>query len=63
MAFTNNFSTSFRCWDRIFGTDIKYRKYRARVNAMVMKMGGDSTKEQKAAIEHKLLEVEAEGRR
>ena len=64
MAFTNNFSTSFRWWDRIFGTDIKYREYRARVNAMVNKMGGTCTKEQQAAIEHKLLEeVEAEGLR
>ena len=60
MAFTNNFSTSFRWWDRIFGTDVKYREYRARVNAMVTKMG----KEQQAAIEQKLLEeVEAEGLR
>jgi methylsterol monooxygenase len=56
MAFTNNFSTSFRWWDRIFGTDVKYREYRARVNAMVTKMGGACTKEQQAAIEHKLLE-------
>ena len=64
MAFTNNFSTSFRWCDRIFGTDIKYREYRARVNAMVTKMGGACTKEQQAAIEHKLLEeVEAEGLR
>ena len=64
MAFTNNFSTSFRWWDRIFGTDVKYREYRARVNAMVTKMGGACTKEQQAAIEHKLLEeVEAEGLR
>ena len=31
MAFTNNFSTSFRWWDRIFGTDIKYREYRCHV--------------------------------
>ena len=64
MAFTNNFSTSFRWWDRIFGTDVKYREYRARVNAMVKNMGGACTKEQQAAIEHKLLEeVEAEGLR
>jgi methylsterol monooxygenase len=62
MAFTNNFSTSFRWWDRIFGTDVKYQEYRARVKAMVNKMGGTCTKEQQAAIEHKLLEeVEAEG--
>ena len=63
MAFTNNFSTSFRWCDRIFGTDVKYREYRARVNAMVKSMGA-CTKEQQAAIEHKLLEaVEAEGLR
>ena len=64
MAFTNNFSTSFRWWDRIFGTDIKYQQYRARVKAMMKDMGGSCTKEQQAAIEHKLLEeVEAEGLR
>lgn len=33
MAFVNNFSTSFRWCDRIFGTDTKYRAYRARLNA------------------------------
>lgn len=64
MAFTNNFSTSFRWWDRVFGTDIKYREYRARVTAAMEKMGGACTKEQQAAIEHKLLvQVEAEGLR
>ncbi|KAF8804072.1 C4-methyl sterol oxidase [Phlegmacium glaucopus] len=64
MAFTNNFSTSFRWWDRIFGTDVKYREYRARVNAAMENMGGACTKEQQAAIEQKLLvEVEAEGLR
>ena len=62
MAFTNNFSTSFRWWDRIFGTDVKYREYRARVKSMMENMGSACTKEQQAAIEQKLLvEVEAEG--
>lgn len=31
MAFVNNFSTSFRWCDLIFGTDNKYREYRARL--------------------------------
>ncbi|KAI9462607.1 hypothetical protein F5148DRAFT_1276568 [Russula earlei] len=33
MAFVNNFSTSFRWWDRILGTDDKYRTYRERMRA------------------------------
>ncbi|KIK68857.1 hypothetical protein GYMLUDRAFT_67567 [Collybiopsis luxurians FD-317 M1] len=33
LAFTDNFATSFRWWDSIFGTDKKYRAYRARVEA------------------------------
>ena len=33
MAFVNNFSTSFRWCDRLFGTDDKYREYRAKLNA------------------------------
>ena len=61
MAFTNNFSTSFRWWDRIFGTDTKYREYRARVQAAKSAMK-DATKEQQDEIERKLMaEVEAEG--
>ncbi|EIW52980.1 C4-methyl sterol oxidase [Trametes versicolor FP-101664 SS1] len=34
MAFVNNFSTSFRWCDRLFGTDDKYRAYRARITKM-----------------------------
>ncbi|KAF8937155.1 C-4 sterol methyl oxidase [Dissophora ornata] len=30
MAFTNNFSTSFRWWDHIFGTNKKYLAYREK---------------------------------
>ncbi|KAF8968216.1 C-4 sterol methyl oxidase [Entomortierella lignicola] len=30
MAFTNNFSTSFRWWDHIFGTNKKYLAYKKR---------------------------------
>ena len=54
MAFTNNFSTSFRWWDRIFGTDTKYREYRARVQAAKSAMK-DATKEQQDEIERKLM--------
>jgi methylsterol monooxygenase len=63
MAFTNNYSTSFRWWDRVFGTDNKYREYRARIKAAKDDMKND-TKEQLEAIEQKLMaEVEAEGLR
>jgi len=63
MAFTNNYSTSFRWWDRIFGTDDKYREYRARVKAAKAAMK-NATKEQLQAVEQKLMdEVEAEGLR
>ncbi|KAL4252603.1 DHA14-like major facilitator [Pleurotus pulmonarius] len=59
MAFINNFSTSFRWWDTIFGTDEKYRQYRARVKAMKKK---NVDKEEFAKLEQKLLEqVEREG--
>lgn len=63
MAFTNNFSTSFRWWDRIFGTDDKYRQYRERIKAAKASMK-NGTVEQQKEIERKLLEeVEAEGLR
>lgn len=61
MAFTNNFSTSFRWCDRIFGTDDKYRAYRKRVATAKREMAS-ATKEQQDAMERKLMaEVEAEG--
>jgi methylsterol monooxygenase len=61
MAFTNNYSTSFRWWDRIFGTDKKYREYRARVRKAQAEMNSASEAEKKA-LEQKLLDqVEAEG--
>lgn len=61
MAFTNNFSTSFRWWDRIFGTDDKYLAYRARVKAQKAAMK-NASKEQLVQLEQKLMaEVEAEG--
>jgi methylsterol monooxygenase len=33
MAFVNNYSTSFRWWDAMMGTDTKYRAYKARMAA------------------------------
>jgi methylsterol monooxygenase len=61
MAFTNNFSTSFRWCDRIFGTDKKYQEYRARVNAAKKAMKGATKEEQKKMEEKLMAEVEAEG--
>jgi len=61
MAFTNNYSTSFRWWDFICGTDDKYRAYRAKRTAALKQMK-NATTEAKAALEQKLMEeVEAEG--
>jgi methylsterol monooxygenase len=63
MAFTNNFATSFRWWDRIFGTDKKYQEYRARVRASKKAML-KASKEDRKVMEQKLMdEVEAEGNR
>jgi methylsterol monooxygenase len=55
MAFTNNYSTSFRWLDSLFGTDDKYRAYKVKVKAV--KAGAE-----RAALEKKLLEeTEKEG--
>ncbi|KAF8206324.1 C-4 methyl sterol oxidase [Mycena galopus ATCC 62051] len=62
MAFTNNFSTSFRWWDRMLGTDGKYRAYRARVKAAKGAIKVGVSKEERDTMEQKLMaEVEAEG--
>jgi len=61
MAFTNNFSTSFRWWDRICGTDNKFREYKKNVKAAKAAMK-NATEEQKAALERRYMdEVEKEG--
>jgi len=61
MAFTNNFSTSFRWWDRMFGTDDKYRAYQQRLKAAKASMKS-ATKEELIMMEKKLvLEAEEEG--
>lgn len=53
MAFVNNYSTSFRYLDFIFGTDDKYREHRARVAKAKAAMKGAS-KEEQEAMEQKL---------
>ena len=61
MAFTNNYSTSFRWWDRVLGTDDKYRAYRKKVEATKAAMKSAS-KEDKEEMERRMMaEVEAEG--
>jgi methylsterol monooxygenase len=61
MAFTNNYSTSFRWWDRILGTDDKYRAYRKKVDAAKAAMK-NASKEDKEEMERNMMaEVEAEG--
>ena len=61
MAFTNNYSTSFRWWDWAFGTDTKYREYRKKVKAAKAAMK-NATQEERDAFERKLIdEVEKDG--
>jgi methylsterol monooxygenase len=61
MAFTNNYSTSFRWCDRIFGTDDKYRAYRKRLATAKASMKSSSKEDHKALEQQILDEVEAEG--
>ncbi|KAH8105301.1 C4-methyl sterol oxidase [Cristinia sonorae] len=56
MAFVNNFSTSFRWCDAIFGTDDKYRQYRAKMDAA--KKSGMSMQEL-AKLEQRMTEEAA----
>jgi len=63
MAFTNNYSTSFRWCDRIFGTDTKYREYRARMHAAKAAMKSVSRSEQDVIEQRLIDEVKAEGLR
>lgn len=58
MAFVNNYSTSFRYLDFIFGTDDKYRAHVAKVRAMKGKV---SEAERKEAERRMLEETEREG--
>jgi len=59
MAFTNNYSTSFRWWDRIFGTDDKYLVYREKVKAAKAKSANQ--KDFQLAEQQLMDEVLAEG--
>jgi methylsterol monooxygenase len=56
MAFVNNFSTSFRWWDRLLGTDKKYLAYRERMRAATK--GLDAAK--RKAVEEKMVAEEEE---
>ncbi|KAJ7585361.1 hypothetical protein C8J56DRAFT_1052666 [Mycena floridula] len=63
MAFTNNFSTSFRWWDKIFGTDDKYHAHKERMRKAKEAMKS-ATKEEMVIMEKKMMaEAEAEGLR
>jgi methylsterol monooxygenase len=60
MAFVNNYSTSFRWWDSVLGTDNKYKAYRKRMNAA--KLAAAQDKKAQLAMEQKINdETEREG--
>ena len=59
MAFVNNFSTSFRWCDFLFKTDLKYREYRARLDAA--KKAGLSQEEYEKMERQLTLEAERAG--
>ena len=63
MAFVNNFSTSFRWWDRIFGTDDRYLAYRSRMHeAMKVARAKGLSLEEMRELESKMIEqAEKEG--
>lgn len=57
MTFTSNFATSFRWWDRLFGTDKNYLRYRERLQAADKMSAAERTK-----LEERLMkQFEAEG--
>ncbi|KAF8491079.1 C-4 methyl sterol oxidase [Russula emetica] len=56
MVFVKNFSTSFRWWDRLLGTDKKYLAYGERVRAATK--GLDAA--QRKAVEEKMVVAEEE---
>lgn len=61
MAFTNNFSTSFRWWDHICGTDNLYREYKKKLRAAKTSMKGASKAQLEAAEKALQDEFEEEG--
>jgi methylsterol monooxygenase len=59
MAFVNNYSTSFRWWDFMLGTDDKYRAYKQR---MAVAKAATADARAKQAIEDRInAETEKEG--
>ena len=62
MAFVNNYSTSFRYLDFIFGTDDKYRQYKQRLEKSRQAMKGKSKAEQEALEQKFADETEKEGK-
>ncbi|KAF9267193.1 C4-methyl sterol oxidase [Marasmius fiardii PR-910] len=61
MAFTNNYATSFRWWDRFFGTDDKYHAYQRRLSE-AKKRAKTGGRDELLRIEKELLDdVLAEG--
>ncbi|KAL5501051.1 ERG25_2 [Sanghuangporus vaninii] len=57
MAFVNNFSTSFRYLDYIFGTDDKYREYKEKLHkAKQAALAKGASKQEQEEIERKLVE-------
>ncbi|TDL20421.1 C4-methyl sterol oxidase [Rickenella mellea] len=63
MAFTNNFSTSFRWLDYLFGTDDKYREYRAKLAKAKAALKNPSKEETKRLEADLLKQTEIEGER
>ncbi|KAJ7578028.1 C-4 methyl sterol oxidase [Mycena floridula] len=63
MAFTNNYSTSFRWWDKMFGTDDKYHAHKEKLKKAKAAMKSASP-EEILLMERKMMdEAEAEGQR
>lgn len=58
MAFVNNYSTSFRWWDHLLGTDNKYRAYKKRVAAARPEERDALEKKELAAVEREGLKAE-----
>jgi methylsterol monooxygenase len=64
MAFTNNYSTSFRWCDWLFGTDKKYHEYRARLRAAKAAAPSSGDNKEHIMLQQELVErIEAEGLR
>lgn len=56
---TQNFSSSFRHWDSLFGTDTKYKAYRARIAASLAAVAGSTSSTSTATAEEILAREDA----